>query len=309
MIIKRLIKVYFNQCFLFFTLSLVFLLSGCVSTEDLGRVQWDVNELKSEIKDVKVKSPTPVEREKLDKKLSEIQGTQESTAKSVSELMIQFQSLTNEFRILTGRFEETRYNTDQSSAMLKEEREKFSGKIKDLELEIDDIKKKLSHLEKSETSAKQEEPKQPDDGKAGEGAGKESKGDTQKPDAKDIYMTAYEAYKNGKTVEAREKFIALLKDYPNNEYADNSRFWIAESFYKDGNYEDAILAYEEVLKKNPKSDKVPGALLKQGLAFYELKDEKTGKIILEKLIQTYPDSEQAATAKKKIGKPAASKKR
>jgi tol-pal system protein YbgF len=300
------------------------ILSGCASTEDLGRIQWDVNELKSEIKDVKVKSPTPVERQNLDKKLLEIQSAQETTAKSVSDLLIQVQSLTNEFRILTGRFEEARYHSDRSSAEMKEEKEKVAGKIRELELSIDELKKRVSHPEKPESAAKQEELKQPDEGRTAEGKktaeegkdpGKkepektEGKKEAQKPDVKDVYMAAYQAYKDNRTVEAREKFSSLLKDYPDNEYTDNARFWIAESYYKDGNYEDAILAYEDVLKKNPKSDKVPSALLKQGMAFYELKDEKTGKIILEKLIQTYPDSEQAKTAKKKIEKPAPPKKK
>ncbi len=43
-------------------------------------------------------------------------------------------------------------------------------------------------------------------------------------------------------------------------------------------------------------------MLKQGLAFYSLKDQKTGKIILGKLIEKYPDSEQAKLAKKKMKK-------
>jgi len=91
--------------------------------------------------------------------------------------------------------------------------------------------------------------------------------------------------------------------YPENEYSDNARFWVAESYYAEGGYEDAILAYEELFKKNPESDKVPGAMLKQGLAFYALKDNNTGKIVLEKLIEKYPDSEQAKLARKKINKP------
>ena len=84
----------------------------------------------------------------------------------------------------------------------------------------------------------------------------------------------------------------MLNNYPDSEYSDNARFWIAESYY-EGNYEDAILAYEELFKKNPQSDKIAGAMLKQGSAFYELNDKKTGNIVLEKLIEKFPDSEQA----------------
>ncbi len=316
---KSLKHVLSTLCFLLIVLCVAFTLSGCATPEDVGRVQWDVNELKSEVKDMKSKSPTPVERQNFDKKLAEIQNTQESTAKSVSDMLIQFQSLTNEFRVLTGRFEEARFQADKSSADLKEEKEKTSEKIKELELAIDELKKKISQMEMPQSSAKEElKPAEGTEAKTGEGSkkteGKEAektanKEEPQKPEVKDAYMNAYQAYKDGRTVEARDKFQKLLKDYPTSEYVDNSRFWIAESYYKDGNYEDAILSYEEVLKKNPKSDKVPGSLLKQGLAFYELKDEKTGKIILEKLIQSYPDSEQAKIAMKKVGsKPAAKKK-
>ncbi|RJQ44726.1 MAG: tol-pal system protein YbgF [Nitrospiraceae bacterium] len=321
--------------FVFYAFSSAIILTGCASTEDLGRMQWDINELKSEMRGMKEKAPTQQsQREKQDKRLQDIQAEQESTAKAVADLVVQIQSLTTEFRILTGRFEESRYYAEKNSAVLKAEREKLDLRIKELELAIDDLKKKASQMEassKAEASQPVEGTKQPDQGnkaveketaektgadeataaKAAETEKKEPAAEEEetKAEVKDVYMAAYQAYKDGKTVEAREKFQTILKDYPNNEYTDNARFWLAESYYKDSNYEDAILAYEEILKKNPKSDKIPGALLKQGLSFYALKDEKTGRIILEKLIEAYPNSEQAKIAAKKIGKPAPSKKK
>ena len=60
------------------------------------------------------------------------------------------------------------------------------------------------------------------------------------------------------------------------------------------------LAYEAVLKKYPKSEKAQGALLKQGFSFVEIGDKKTGKTILEKLVEIYPESREAELAKKKI---------
>jgi tol-pal system protein YbgF len=129
-----------------------------------------------------------------------------------------------------------------------------------------------------------------------------SEKNTQKTKIKDIYLDAYQALKEGRTGEARGKFKSLLNDYSENEYSDNARFWIGESYYKDGSYEDAILAYEELFKKNADSDKVPGAMLKQGLAFYALKEKKTGQLILEKLIEKFPDSEQQLILEKLIEK-------
>jgi len=335
MILKKLINIWLNLRPLLFILFSSFILSGCLATtEDMGRMQWHINDLRTEIKSIKEKTPEQLQlqREKLDKDLKEIQKAQESASRSVSDLLLQLQSLSSEFRTLTGRFEEARYYSDKNSSEVKTEREKLSAKLRDIETALDDMKKKLSQMETAALSSKQdeakpeEEIKQPDEGKATEAEkaaeevsktqeekkepekAEETK-EAEKPDVKDIYMAGYQAFKDGKTGEAREKLASVVKDYPDNEYSDNARFWIAESYYKDGNYEDAILAYEELLKKNPKSAKVPDALLKQGLSFYSLKDEKTGKIILDKLIQDYPDSDQAATAKKKIGKPAPAKKK
>jgi TolA-binding protein len=62
-------------------------------------------------------------------------------------------------------------------------------------------------------------------------------------------------------------------------------------------------------KKSPKSDKVPGALLKQGLAFYEINRNVVARTILEELIEKFPNSKQAQIAKRKIAQSAPSKKK
>ncbi|MBS1127144.1 MAG: ybgF, partial [Nitrospirae bacterium] len=61
-----------------------------------------------------------------------------------------------------------------------------------------------------------------------------------------------------------------------------------------------ILAYESLLKKYPDSKKTGSALLKQAFSFIEIGDAKTGKIILNKLIEKYPDSKDAELARKKL---------
>ncbi|MBI4824841.1 MAG: tol-pal system protein YbgF [Nitrospirae bacterium] len=120
-------------------------------------------------------------------------------------------------------------------------------------------------------------------------------------DVKDVYNSASELFKAGKYKDARAKFMSVIKDFKENEYSDNAKFWIGECFFKEKMYEDSILAYEELLKKYPDSDKIPSARLKQGLAFYELNDSETGDLILKSLIDLFPDSKEAAVARKKLG--------
>lgn len=323
------LKSYIDMCVkLCSALSVIcsfFILSGCVSTEEVGRMQWELNTLKSEVRKIKqtsegIETKLPGQAKQTDKRLNELEDAQKASAKTVSDLLINVQNLTSEFQSLTGRFEEARYFTEKSSAEVIESKNTLVSQMKEHKLALSELEKKLSQLTAEMNAAKEENTKKPEaQNKSDEDINQKTEGavpgnDAQKLAVKDIYMNAYKAYKDGKAEEARKQFIAVLGNYQENEYSDNARFWIAESYYGEGNYEDAILAYEELFKKSSKSDKIPAAMLKQGLAFYELKDNNTGKIVLEKLIEKFPDSEQAKSAEKKLNekkptKPAAPKKK
>lgn len=288
------------------------LVLGCATTQEVGRMQWELNELKSDVKKMRkssqtVKTPSG-QTQPLDAKLKELEDAQNATAKTVSDLLVDVQSLTSELQILTGRFEEARYFSEKSSAELLQSKDTLMTKVNELELAIEDLRKRFpestAEQKRDESPIASEEKKQ-----AIQEPGERSDIEPGTSEIRDVYMAGYQAFREGKNEEARKKFRSLLNDYGENKYSDNARFWIAESYYKDESYEDAILAYEELFKKNPDSDKVPGAMLKQGLAFYALKDRATGKIILERLIEKFPDSEQAKLARKKIKKPLPPKKR
>src|SRR4030067_1821475 len=98
----------------FCALCSAFFLSACVSTEEVGKLQWDINELKAEVKDIKLKSQTferlkPGQDEQFNKRISGLENEQKATSNAVSDLLIKIQSLTTDIHILTGRFEESRY--------------------------------------------------------------------------------------------------------------------------------------------------------------------------------------------------------
>jgi tol-pal system protein YbgF len=290
----------------FYFLFSAFIFTACASTEDVGRLQYDLINLRSEIRELKKSGG---EGEHVDKRLKELEGELKATGKVVSDLYMKIQEITNEFQVLTSHFEEARYSSDTGLREIEQQREEILSQLQELETTVAELEKKLAsaggikaspETKKTGTGVEPTEKQKP----AGQqGEQKESLGEI-----KNSYMDAYSTFKEGKFSESRDKFEALLKNYPENEYSDNARFWIGESYYKGKNYEDAILAYEELIKTNPASEKVPGAMMKQGLSFYELKDSETGEFILEKLIADFPDSEQAKIAKKKLRQPTPTKK-
>ena len=116
----------------------------------------------------------------------------------------------------------------------------------------------------------------------------------------DLYKDAYETFQKGNSEGARRKFEAFLKQYPNTELSDNAQFWIAETYYLKKDFEKAILEYEKAIVKYPEGDKLSAALFKQALAFLELGDKTNARNLLKRVIERYPQSEQAEMAKKRL---------
>ena len=277
--------VFFSSRLVFSILYSLIFLTSCVTSDEVGRVQWELNEVKKKTDSIEARLSS-----------GEGQGIEESqkaTARAVSDLFIRTQELSKEVQRITGLLEEGQYHSGKRLEEAETVKELLSSDIEELKTAVEDLKDRLVKLEGSPTVKKEKK-----EDTAGEVKQKEK--ETESSEIKDVYMAAYESYKAGSLSEAREKFESFIRDYPENEYTDNARFWIAESYYRENSFEDAILAYEDLFRKNPDSDKIPGAMLKQGLAFFSLKDNDTGRLILEKLLEKYPDSDQAGAAKKKL---------
>jgi tol-pal system protein YbgF len=115
------------------------------------------------------------------------------------------------------------------------------------------------------------------------------------PDA--LYLKGLDLLKAGETTAAREQFSKFLEQNPKHELAVNAHYWIGESYYGEKNYESAILSYQDVIKNYPGKEKVVAAMLKQAMAFNAIKDAKSARFVLKKLVEGFPKSEEAKKAK------------
>ncbi len=268
-------------------------LSGCVSTGDFETLRSDVHqtrremfEIKKDVNDLKAKIDSVIKEEDF-RAFRENQGELQARATDISKNL----------QVLTGKFDENKYTLEKALNDSASEMLLLKAQITHIEDQIKEIKNRLNTLEghPSLTKSAVEEPKK----ETTQQASKATK-PAEPKDKVSLYEEAYDAFKDKKYKEARERFEAFMKEFPEDELTDNAQFWIAETYYGEKDFEGAILAYEAVLKKYPKSEKSPGALLKQGFSFIELGDKKTGNTILEKLREIYPDSREGELAKKKI---------
>lgn len=114
------------------------------------------------------------------------------------------------------------------------------------------------------------------------------------------YRAGLTQYQRGDTQKAVQTLRAVVNKNPKNELVPYAQYWIGESYFSQGKYNEAILAYNEVLVGFPKSDRVPAALLRQAAAFAELGDKIDARLILQKLVSEHPQSPEAARAKKQL---------
>ena len=100
--------------------------------------------------------------------------------------------------------------------------------------------------------------------------------------------------------DAYNSFAEYLDTNPSGSQAVSARFHAAESLYEEKDYELAILEFQKVIVEHPKHELAPRSLYRQGLAFEKIGDPETARIVYNKLVDTYPRSEEVASAKTKL---------
>jgi tol-pal system protein YbgF len=121
-----------------------------------------------------------------------------------------------------------------------------------------------------------------------------------KGDPEALYFKGFKLTKDKELDKATEVFKRFLSLYPRNKLADHARYWLGEIYYSKGNWERAILEFDRVIKEYPGGDKVPAAILKEAFSFDRLGSQKEARLLLERLIQKYPQSIEAKMAQKRL---------
>jgi tol-pal system protein YbgF len=121
-------------------------------------------------------------------------------------------------------------------------------------------------------------------------------------DPKPLYDAAYTDFTNAKYDLARAGFQQYVAGFGRTELAGNAQFWIGETFYQQGRYEDASAAYQKVLDQYTHNIKCPAALLKLGLCQAGLGRKAEARATLHRVGREYPGTDEARLAAQKLKK-------
>ena len=112
------------------------------------------------------------------------------------------------------------------------------------------------------------------------------------------YRQAYDAWRTDENAECIDRFSEFLQSFPASLYADDASYWLADCHYKNGDYKNAILRFDDVATRHPKSDKAPEALYRQGEALLQLGPQftKAAQGAFQRIVTVYPESRRAKPA-------------
>ena len=112
----------------------------------------------------------------------------------------------------------------------------------------------------------------------------------------EIYLAAFGDYAAGNYKKSIKGFSTFLLHFPANDYAGNARYWLAECYLAQENYDQAVIEFEQVYIEFPQGNKAADALLKMAAAQYQLNQPDQAIETIQLLKERYPKSAAARRA-------------
>ena len=238
---------------------------GCVSSADLDTIKSQLQDIQLQVLQLQKQSPSK----------SQVAGLEEA--------------ITEQIRILV-----------RSEADVQADVNALATQIEQLEDKLEETHFRLTQLSQQIAATNQ-------DLQAVRNAAEEARVRSASPppvvnptDPQALYDTAYNDYLQGNFDLAILGFHQYAEIYRSTELADNATYWIGECYYHQGKFQKAIEAFDEVLTRFERSDRVPSALLKKGYAYFELGQRAQGVVHLQNVIRDYAGTDEAHLASQRL---------
>src|SRR6202051_5141822 len=177
--------------------------------------------------------------------------------------------------------------------------DQLSGQIQSLNDTLDELKARLAKVSKQLEDMQSSQQSQAAQS-AQQQAQQQALAQAPPPDV--LYNNGLRDYNAGKNDIAKQEFSDYVKFYSNTDLAGNAYFYLAELAYKEGNFQEAVTNYDQVLQNFPTGNKAPSADLKKGFALIELGKKDDGIVELRHVIERYPRSNEALQARDRLRK-------
>jgi tol-pal system protein YbgF len=110
------------------------------------------------------------------------------------------------------------------------------------------------------------------------------------------YQSAFSLLSKKQYLGAKQGMQSYIDKHPSGKYAANAHYWLGEINMHQDQKNDAINAFNTVIREFPKSNKVPDALLKLGMLDQQAGNRSQALSFFHQLKKQYPSSTAAQLA-------------
>ena len=116
------------------------------------------------------------------------------------------------------------------------------------------------------------------------------------------YQEALQAWRSDEKQACIDGFREFLKDFPASPYADDAAYWMADCYFKQGDYRVAVLRFNDVVRVYPTGNKAADALYRQGESLLKLGPgfHDAARTVFKQIVKDYPDSDRAREAQQQL---------
>lgn len=124
----------------------------------------------------------------------------------------------------------------------------------------------------------------------------------------ELYNKAFDDLEKTKYKKAAEEFEQVEIEHPYSQWAVKAKLMGAYAYYKNEDYDDAVLALDRFIKYHPGNKDAAYAYYLKGMCYYDQistadkdqADTEKAEEAFNRLIMLYPNSEYAADARQKV---------
>jgi tol-pal system protein YbgF len=240
-------------------------LAGCVSKGDVQMVQGEVSLLRAE--SARSDSTRAAELAEVIRMQKGIMDSLNANKRAIGQLK--------------GDFGTDLYNVQQQLVQLQELTGQSQQRLSELR----------TQLEARGAEIQTTGPAAPGDSARPEGASNAS--------ADQMYEASLAQLRRGSTGTARLGLRELLKSYPTSQRAPDALYFIGQSFSTE-NPDSAGAYYSQVVERYSSSPRASSALYNLGLLAERRKDMPKAKDAYQRVVQKYPQSDEAALARDRL---------
>jgi len=259
--------------------------AGCVTSSDIEKLQSQISDIQDQVAQLKRTASSKEEVQNVNAKIAEQTQT---LLKSNATLVAKVADIEDKMNNVTGGSEQTNYRLDRMAQQLTQAQH-----------DVEELKARMAAAAAA-TPAPATAGAAPQPGGAPMSEMTVTSPAETNTNPMDTYQAAYRDYQKGNYDLAMSGFREFIEKNPNSEYSDNAAYWIGESLYSQKKFAEAVQQFDSVVSHYPKSDKVPGALLKKGLAYIAIGDRARGIVQLQYVVHEHPSSSEAGLARQKL---------